>query len=104
MNRIAKIVIRHWKLLVAWNVLVLGITAFNIKTTPRIWNSQAQLILPNVTNNSDADLGKLGSVRDEGVVFSQQLNPLNILSSIAISDHVIKEVWEKILKKISFLG
>ncbi|NJM20955.1 MAG: exopolysaccharide biosynthesis protein [Richelia sp. RM2_1_2] len=102
MNRIAKIVIRHWKLLVAWNVLVLGITAFNIKTTPRIWNSQAQLILPNVTNNSDADLGKLGSVRDEGVVFSQQLNPLNILSSIAISDHVIKEVWEKDPEKDQF--
>ncbi|MBF2016854.1 MAG: AAA family ATPase [Rivularia sp. T60_A2020_040] len=102
MNRIAKIVIRHWKLLVAWNVLVLGITAFNIKTTPRIWNSQAQLILPNVTNNSDADLGKLGSVRDEGVVFSQQLNPLNILSSIAMSDNVIKEVWEKDPEKDQF--
>ncbi|MEB3217804.1 MAG: GNVR domain-containing protein [Nostocales cyanobacterium 94392] len=102
MNRIAKIVMRHWKLLVAWNVLVLGITAFNIKTTPRIWNSQAQLILPNVTNNSDADLGKLGSVRDEGVVFSQQLNPLNILSSIAMSDHVIKEVWEKDPEKDQF--
>jgi len=102
MNRIAKIVMRHWKLLLAWNVLVLGITAVNIKTTPRIWNSQAQLILPNVTNNSDADLGKLGSVRDGGVVFSQQLNPLNILSSIAMSDYVIREVWEKDPEKDEF--
>ncbi|MEA5594128.1 exopolysaccharide transport family protein [Rivularia sp. UHCC 0363] len=102
MNRIAKIVMRHWKLLLAWNVLVLGITAVNIKITPRVWNSQAQLILPNVTNNSDADLGKLGSVRDEGVVFSQQLNPLNILSSIAMSDNAIAKVWENDPEKDQF--
>ncbi len=102
MNRIAKIAIRHWKLLLAWNVLVVGITAINIKITPRVWSSQAQLILPNVTSNSDADLGKLGSVRDEGVVFSQQLNPLNILSSIAMSDNVVEEVWEKDPEKNQF--
>ena len=102
MNRIAKIAIRHWKLLLAWNVLVVGITAINIKITPRVWSSQAQLILPNITSNSDADLGKLGSVRDEGVVFSQQLNPLNILSSIAMSDNVVEEVWEKDPEKNQF--
>ncbi|MEM1393717.1 MAG: GNVR domain-containing protein [Cyanobacteria bacterium P01_H01_bin.150] len=102
MNRIAKIAIRHWKLLLAWNVLVLGITAMNIKVTPKVWNSQAQLILPNVTNDSDADLGKLGSVRDGGVVFSQQINPLNILSSVAMSDHVVKEVWQKDPEKAEF--
>jgi uncharacterized protein involved in exopolysaccharide biosynthesis len=102
MNRIATIAMRHWKLLLAWNVLVLGITAVNIKITPRVWSSQAQLILPNVTNDSDADLGKLGSVRDGGVVFSQQLNPLNILSSIAMSDRVIEKVWEQDPEKEEF--
>ncbi len=102
MNRIARIAMRHWKLLLAWNVLVLGITAVNIKITPRVWSSEAQLILPNVTNHSDADLGKLGSVRDGGVVFSQQLNPLNILSSIAMSDRVIEKVWEKDPEKDQF--
>ncbi len=102
MNRIAKIAIRHWKLLLAWNVLVVGITAINIKITPKVWSSQAQLILPNITSNSDADLGKLGSVRDEGVVFSQQLNPLNILTSIAMSDNVVEEVWEKDPQKNQF--
>ncbi len=94
MNRIAKIATRHWKLLLAWNALVIGITAINIQITPKVWNSQAQLILPNVTSDSDADLGKLGSVRDGGVVFSQQINPLNILSSIAMSDHVVEQVWK----------
>ncbi|MEM9927483.1 MAG: exopolysaccharide biosynthesis protein, partial [Cyanobacteria bacterium P01_D01_bin.50] len=102
MNRIAKIAMRHWKLLLAWNVLVLGITAVNIKITPKVWNSQSQLILPNVTSDSDADLGKLGSFRDGGVVFSQQINPLNILSSIATSDHVIESVWEKDPEKEEF--
>jgi len=102
MNRIAKIAIRHWKLLLVWNVLVLGITAVNIKITPKVWNSQAQLILPNVTSDSNADLGKLGSFRDEGVLFSQQINPLNILSSIATSDHVIESVWEKDPEKEEF--
>ncbi|MEO1429957.1 MAG: AAA family ATPase [Cyanobacteria bacterium J06633_8] len=94
MSRIATIAIRHWKLLLAWNILLIGITAINIKFTPRVWEGKAQLILPNVTNHSDADLGKLGNVRDEGIVFSQQLNPLNILSSIATSDHVVEEVWQ----------
>ncbi|MCJ8281257.1 MAG: AAA family ATPase [Rivularia sp. ALOHA_DT_140] len=102
MNRIAKIAIRHWKLLLAWNILVLGITAINFKVTPKVWNSQAQLILPNVTNESDADLGKLGRVRDEGIVFSQQLNPLNILSSIAMSDHVVEKVWQNDPEKEEF--
>lgn len=102
MNRIATIVKQHWKLLLAWNVLVLGVTALNIKITPKVWNSQAQLILPNVTSDSDADLGTLGSVKDAGVVFSQQLNPLNILSSIAMSDNVVEEVWEKDPEKDEF--
>ena len=102
MNRIAKIVIHHWKLLLAWNVLVLGITAINITTTPKVWNSEAQLILPNITSDSDADLGKLGSIRDGGVVFSQQINPLNILSSIAMSDDVVNEVWQKDPEKNEF--
>lgn len=102
MNRIAKIAIRHWKLLLAWNILILGITAINIKVAPRVWSSQAQLILPNVTNDSDADLGKLGSVRDGGVVFSQQINPLNILSSVAMSDRVIQEVWQNDPEKADF--
>ena len=102
MNRIAKIAIRHWKLLLAWNILILGITAIKIKVAPRVWSSQAQLILPNVTNDSDADLGKLGSVRDGGVVFSQQINPLNILSSVAMSDRVIQEVWQNDPEKADF--
>lgn len=102
MNRIAKIAIHHWKLLLAWNVLVLGITAINIAITPKVWNSQAQLILPNITSDSDADLGKLGSVRDGGVVFSQQINPLNILSSIAMSDDVVEKVWQNDPEKDEF--
>ena len=102
MNRITTIIIRHWKLLLAWNALVLGITAFNVTTTPRVWSSQAQLILPNITSDSDADLGTLGSVRDSGVVFSQQINPLNILSSIAMSDKVVEQVWENDPEKEDF--
>ncbi len=102
MNRIAKIAIHHWKLLFAWNVLVLGVMAINIAITPKVWNSQAQLILPNITSNSDADLGKLGSFRDGGVVFSQQINPLNILSSIALSDDVVNEVWQNDPEKDEF--
>ena len=86
----------------AWKVLVLGVTAINIAITPKVWNSQAQLILPNVTSDSDADLGKLGSFRDGGVVFSQQINPLNILSSIALSDDVVNRVWQNDPEKDEF--
>jgi len=94
MNRIAKVAIRHWKLLVIYNAVLLAITYANIKFTPRIWTTKAQLILPNVTSDLDADLGKLGKFKEGEIVFSQQLNPLKILSSIALSDHVIKKVWQ----------
>ncbi|MBO3458286.1 AAA family ATPase [Aetokthonos hydrillicola Thurmond2011] len=94
MTGITKIVVRHWKLLLAWNTVLLVLTAANIKLTPKEWTSKAELILPNVTSNLNADLGKLGNLKDSGVVFSQQLNPLKILSSIATSNEVITKVWE----------
>jgi polysaccharide biosynthesis transport protein len=94
MNKIPRIAARHWKLLALFNATVLAATTVNIRLTPKVWTTKAELILPNVTSNLDADLGKLGNYKDGGVVFSQQINPLKILSSIVMSDRVIKKVWE----------
>ena len=102
MKKITKTPLRHWKLILAWNKIVLGLTIANIAFLPRVWTSKAQLILPNANNNIDSGLGKSDNLEDEEAAFSQQINPLNIISSIVTSDRVMKTVWEKDPQKKSY--
>ncbi len=95
MDRVMRTVIRHRHLLLLFNTAMVAATAASLTLTPRVWMTKAELILPNVTSNSKVNLGKLGNMRDGGgVAFSQKLNPLKVLSSIAVSDYVIKQVWD----------
>ncbi|MBA3921522.1 MAG: P-loop NTPase [Nostocaceae cyanobacterium] len=95
MNRVMRRFVRHGHLLLLFNTAVVAATTASLTLTPRVWMTKAELILPNVTSNSEVNLGKLGNMRDGGgVAFSQQLNPLKGLSSIAVSDYVIKQVWD----------
>ncbi len=95
MNRVMRIFVRHGHLLLLFNTAVVAATTASLTLTPRVWMTKAELILPNVTSNSEVNLGKLGYLRDGGgVAFSQQLNPLKVLSSIAVSDYVLKQVWD----------
>ncbi|MEH1801558.1 GumC family protein [Nostoc sp.] len=61
--------------------------------SPRIWTASTQVILPGTTNNLDASLGILGQIKDQGVVFSNELNPLEVQTSIITSDDVLRPVW-----------
>ncbi len=102
MKKVTKIAVRHWKLILGWNKIILGIAVANIAFLPRVWISKAQLILPNITSNFDADLDDSDNFKDKKARVSQQVNPLNVISSIATSDNVLKKVWEKDPQKRSY--
>jgi uncharacterized protein involved in exopolysaccharide biosynthesis len=97
MNRIITIAVRHWKPLLGLNVILLAIASYSaLSAGPKVWTAQADLIVPNTTSKLNADLGTLGQISGgDGVVFSQQLNPLKILSSIMTSNNALTSVWEK---------
>ncbi|MBD2293066.1 P-loop NTPase [Anabaena sphaerica FACHB-251] len=94
MNMLIPIALRHWKPLLALNLFVVVIAGYAMITSKPKWQAKAQLIVPNSSSDLNANLGKLGNVNDQGVQFSQQLNPLNILSSIIKSNEAINRVRE----------
>jgi uncharacterized protein involved in exopolysaccharide biosynthesis/Mrp family chromosome partitioning ATPase len=49
--------------------------------------------LPNTTTNLDASLGTLGQLKEQGIAFTNELNPLQVQTSIITSDDVIRPVW-----------
>nr|WP_225226091.1 tyrosine-protein kinase domain-containing protein [Komarekiella delphini-convector] len=91
--KIFAILQRYWLPLVVLHSITLG-GAFSIAMlSPRIWTASTQLILPDTTNNLDASLGILGQIKDQGVAFTNELNPLQVQTSIMTSDDVIRPVW-----------
>ncbi len=102
MKKTTKIAVRHWKFVLAWNKIILGIAVANIAFLPRVWISKSLLILPTSTNKVDADLDESNDLKTKEVGFSQQVNPLNVISSIATSDNVLKKVWEQDPQKTSY--
>ena len=63
MNKITAITFRHWKPVILWNLLVLGLTSYIATVTPRMWDATVQLTIPATNGNLDASLGILGSLR-----------------------------------------
>ncbi|MBE9215685.1 adenylyl-sulfate kinase [Plectonema cf. radiosum LEGE 06105] len=93
MNKIAAIAIRHWKPVILWNILVLGITTYVAATTPRVWSATTQLTIPGTNGNLDASLGILGSLRKGDSSISAPANgQLEIQKSILTSDTLIEKV------------
>ena len=96
MNKYLTTVAKHWKLLTAFNLLLLLSTVYIFATAQKTWTAKSKLILPKSTSDLNADLGTLGNLSSgEGAVFSQQLNSLKILSSIITSKDALKEAWEQ---------
>ena len=102
MRKATKITVRHWKFVLAWNKIILGIAVANIALLPRVWISKSLLILPTSTSNVDADLDNSDDLKTKEIGTSQQVNPLNVISSIATSDNVLKKVWEQDPQKTSY--
>ena len=96
MNKYLMTVTKHWKILTAFNILLLLTTIYIFASAQRSWTAKSKLILPKPTSDLNADLGTLGNISSgEGAVFSQQLNSLKILSSIITSKDALREVWEQ---------
>ncbi len=92
MNKITAIAIRHWKPVILWNLLVLGITTYVATTTPRVWNATAQLTIPATNGNLDASLGILGSLRKDSNISAPADGQLEIQKSILNSDTLMAKV------------
>ncbi|MBF2018255.1 MAG: adenylyl-sulfate kinase [Rivularia sp. T60_A2020_040] len=93
MNKIAAIAIRHWKPVILWNILILGITTYVAATTPRVWNAAAQLTIPGTNGNLDASLGILGSLRKgDSSIYAPGNGQLEIQKSILTSDTLMEKV------------
>ena len=93
MNKITAITIRHWKPVIFWNLLVLGVISYVTATTPRVWNATAQLTIPATNGNLDASLGILGSFKkDNSSISAIGDSQLQMQKSLLTSDTLIERV------------
>ncbi len=92
MNKLVTISTKHWKSLIAFNILVVLATAAAVSNAKPVWIAKTQLILPKTTSNLDANLGTLGSLRNGDSAFSSEVNPLNVQASILTSDTLLEKV------------
>jgi polysaccharide biosynthesis transport protein len=102
MKKLVTITTRHWKFLLAFNVIVVLATFVAFKRAKPVWTSTSQLILPKTTSNLDASLGTLGSIKNSGPGFSTEVNPLKIQTSILTSDTLLEKVLSKDPEKEKF--
>ncbi|MEL7241631.1 MAG: GNVR domain-containing protein [Cyanobacteria bacterium J06573_2] len=93
MNKITAIAFRHWKPVVLWNLLVLGLTGYIATVTPRTWNATVQLTIPATNGNLDASLGILGSLRkNDSSISAIGDSQLQMQKSILTSDTLMENV------------
>ncbi len=105
MNKITAIAIRHWKPVLLWNLLVLGLVSYIAAVTPRVWNATTQLTMPGTNGNLDASLGILGSLKkgDSGISANSD-SQLQMQQSILTSDTLIEKVLSIDPQKKKFKG
>ncbi|MEO0842610.1 MAG: GNVR domain-containing protein [Cyanobacteria bacterium J06643_5] len=93
MIKITAIAFRHWKPVVLWNLLVLGLTGYIATVTPRTWNATVQLTIPATNGNLDASLGILGSLRkNDSSISAIGDSQLQMQKSILTSDTLMENV------------
>jgi polysaccharide biosynthesis transport protein len=103
MVKILAILLRHWKPLLALNLVLMGAIATAYSKTEKTFMANAQLILPDTGGRLDANLGTLGSLQNaDGLFTSTQINPLKIQSSILLSDLLLKQVYAKDPERAEF--
>ncbi|MEB3293950.1 MAG: hypothetical protein VKJ24_12395 [Synechococcales bacterium] len=92
MNRSLTIARRHWKALVCWNLALVVLASFALAKSKPIWTAKTALVLSPNNRNLSANLGKLGNVTDGETFYSQQVDPLTVLSSILMSDDTMEKL------------
>jgi polysaccharide biosynthesis transport protein len=91
----AGFIIRYWKILIIFNFIILMFALFSASLVKKSWSANSRVILSNTSKNLNLKLGAVGDLSGgEGLVFSQQLDSRRILSSIILSDEVLKKTWE----------
>jgi polysaccharide biosynthesis transport protein len=89
------VIIRYWKVLFAFNLIIIVFALFSASLVKKNWNANSRIILSNTSKNLNLKLGAVGDLSGgEGLVFSQQLDSRKVLSSIILSDEVLKQTWE----------
>ncbi len=79
----------------AFNLVILAFALFSASLVKKTWNANSRVILSNTSKNLSLKLGTVGDLSGgEGLVFSQQLDSRKVLSSIILSDEVLKQTWE----------
>ena len=94
MNKISAIALRHWKPVVLWNLSVLGLIGYVATVTPRVWNATAQLTVPGNNGNLNANLGILGSLRNNSSNIPAGNSQLEMQQRILTSDTLMEKVLE----------
>ena len=103
MNKITAITFRHWKPVILWNLLVLGLTSYIATVTPRMWDATVQLTIPATNGNLDASLGILGSLRkSDSSISAIGDSQLQMQKSILTSDTLMENVLSKDPQKTDF--
>ncbi|KJH70352.1 GumC family protein [Aliterella atlantica] len=85
---------RHWMPLLAINSALLAGTIYAVgasTTIPSVWKANAELNIPQSTDQLNSSLGSLGNVQNVGLDF-KNVNPLQIQLSILTSDIVLERV------------
>ncbi|KST63679.1 hypothetical protein BC008_15100 [Mastigocoleus testarum BC008] len=90
--KVSAIIQRLWLPLLGLNGVIVGSVIMIATFSQKTWTANAQLILPDTTTNLDASLGTLGQLKEQGVAFTNELNPLKVLTSIITSDDAIRPV------------
>lgn len=92
MNQPLSLIRRHWMPLLVLNSCILTATiiatVYARNTSQLTWMAQAQLNLPK--NSNDTSLGELGVLRQTGLDFSREVNPLQLQATILTSDEVLE--------------
>ncbi|MGI2904284.1 GumC family protein [Tolypothrix sp. VBCCA 56010] len=104
MAKIAAIAIRHWKPLILWNILVLGVTVATAMFLPRVWTATTQFTVNGASGNLDANLGILGSLKNgtSDISATGGNSQLNMQQSILNSDTLMERVLAKDPEKAQF--
>jgi succinoglycan biosynthesis transport protein ExoP len=93
MSGLTSIISRHWKPLTYLNLAVFLAIIGAFLLAQKTWTAKAQLILPETNDNLEANLGKLGSLKNDGAKFSDAVNPLLAQKRILTSDIVMEQVF-----------
>jgi polysaccharide biosynthesis transport protein len=93
---------RHWKALILLNGAIFSAAIASAILSPRVWEADAKLVLPDSSNGLNASLGTLGNLEQKGAQFSNELNPLKVQASILSSQAVMQRTLNADPEKSEF--